>query len=102
MMLSECNRELQARFAVEEAVDIHRRLAGADPAAHLPRLAQALYALSASKYDMHDDMSEVLNTLSESMVIYQHLTAADPETFADTAREVRATFAELLPEAQGL
>ncbi|TQM78203.1 tetratricopeptide repeat protein [Saccharothrix saharensis] len=102
MMLSECNRELQARFAVEEAVDIHRRLAGADPAAHLPRLAQALYALSASKYDMHDDMSEVLNILSESMVIYQHLATADPETFADTAREVRATFAELLPEPQGL
>ncbi|WP_406511097.1 ATP-binding protein [Streptomyces sp. NBC_00161] len=101
MLLSELERELEARFAVEEAVGILKHLAGADPAARLPSLAQALYALSLLKYNMHDDMSDVLNTLSESMVICQRLAAADPETFADTAREVRATFAELLPEAEG-
>src|SRR5262249_58824627 len=87
-----------------EAVTLYRRLAEADPAAHLRRLAAALYQLGTC-LAATGDKAEALGVLGDAAEIYQQLLAAvRPEegdgVFDAPLAAFRAASARVVPVAE--
>jgi len=77
LRLADLGRRVPALEAIEEAVEISRRLAQARPDAFLPDLAMSLNNLS----DL-DRRESALEAIQEAVEIYHRLAELYPEVFA--------------------
>src|SRR5205807_2088474 len=76
--LAEMGRREPALEAIEEAVEIHRRLAAARPEAFLPDLAMSLNNLSIRLGEL-GRREPALEAIEEAVESYRRLAAARPE-----------------------
>ncbi|MFG2349583.1 tetratricopeptide repeat protein [Streptomyces phaeochromogenes] len=76
-ILSEMGRWEEALAATQEAVEVYRRLAAANPAAHEPDLARALTNLGADLSKL-GRLEEALTAAQDGAEVYRRLAAANP------------------------
>jgi tetratricopeptide (TPR) repeat protein len=82
--LSNAGRHDQAATAAEEMVDIWRQLAAADPATHLPSLADSLETLSGALTNT-GRRGDALTAAEEAVKLRRQLAASDPWRQGDLA-----------------
>ena len=80
----------------EEATGIRRRLAQANPAAHLPDLARGLWGLAGVRAIAGLELPEALAAAEEAIAIYQRLVEEIPEAFGGDLLSARYTLADVL------
>ncbi|WP_416905379.1 hypothetical protein [Micromonospora echinospora] len=90
----------EALAAAEEAVGIYRRLAEANPTAHLPHLATSLWAHASASVNVKANLPQALETVSEAIDIYQPLVKQLPQMFGSQLVLAYRTLADVL-EALG-
>ena len=78
--LAEAGRRDEALTASQDAVDIHRRLAAANPAAYEPDLATSLNNLSVDLADA-GRRDEALTAIQDAVEIRRRLAAANPAAY---------------------
>ncbi|TDB73182.1 tetratricopeptide repeat protein [Micromonospora sp. KC723] len=78
MRLSHLGRWEEGLACAEETVAIRRRLAEADPAAHLPALAMALHSLGTHLLDVGRS-AQALPVSRQAVDLFRELATADPD-----------------------
>ncbi|SCE78449.1 hypothetical protein GA0070563_1021, partial [Micromonospora carbonacea] len=80
----------------EEATNIHRPLAEANPAAYLPDLARSLWIYGWLCVTMKANYAEALESVTEAISLYERLAERSPDVFAGPLVAVYQTMAIVL------
>ncbi|WFE66013.1 hypothetical protein O7625_23225 [Micromonospora sp. WMMD714] len=94
--LANAGQRQQALAPAEEAVRIRRRLAEADPDAHLPNLATLLWAYAWVCVNGQTNLPQALETVTEAINLYQPLAEQLPQRFGGHLSSARQTLAYVL------
>ncbi|MEW1869663.1 tetratricopeptide repeat protein [Streptomyces caelestis] len=87
----------------EEAMDLRKQLAAADPATHEPHLARLLYGLAATLLVGGVAIPRATAMARESLIIHRRLARRDPATFEAESQKAAAALTRLLqPYGVGL
>jgi hypothetical protein len=89
-------RREEALAPAEEAADIYRRFAGANPAAHLPDLAMSLWAIAWICDQWTLDTETGLRAAQEAVEHFSALAARMPAAYGGSQRDAAITLASLL------
>ncbi|MGH3943309.1 MAG: hypothetical protein ACRDTG_32730 [Pseudonocardiaceae bacterium] len=93
--LSNVGRREEPLEATTEAVEVYRRLAGANPAAFEPDLAGGLWSFAWVRAAGQVELPEALDTADESVAIYARLVERLPQAFTGDLRGALVTLADV-------
>jgi tetratricopeptide (TPR) repeat protein len=82
------NRVEEALEAYEEALEIHRKLAEANPETYLPDMAETLYSLGVLHL-AQNEMEDALRAFTEALNIYQTFANQNPERYEREVERVQ-------------
>ncbi|MFF8593742.1 hypothetical protein ACF061_20305 [Streptomyces sp. NPDC015220] len=89
MMYAQTGRPEEALTATAESVDVQRRLAEADPAAHRPGLAESLHKYAAVREVLRTDTGRAATAAAEATETYTELAAVRRDRYTEAVRSSR-------------
>ncbi len=96
--LSNAGRREEALAPTEEATNLYRQLAQANPAAHLPNLATSLWAHAWGSVRASAPSNEALRSVREAITIFGSLAEQLPQRFGPDLASATSTLADVLDQ----